>query len=263
VTGNDENKAMDCCIDPELLATLKGAFYAERAEIEKMTSGRGKIPTRSAGAKRAVESFASLPSVPAELRGNAGQGEQSGMVFVNAGAMALHLKQWCYTTRRSHSRHPPTAFDVLLSDGSEWRRVCCRFGPANPKEGRAFEGFEDSQPTGSVCPSACTEQSSNCAVCSSTRVLVNGSSTSLSWGLRSSRAVRSSRIVWETNVAACSLCVSIAAHLPRPSVLRRPRRVACGNGGMAPPDDLPLQPGQRGARQPGQLEFAPILPPFC
>ena len=26
--------------------------------------------------------------------------------------------------------------------------------------------------------------------------------------------------------------------LPWPSVLRRPRRVACGNGGMAPPDEL-------------------------
>jgi hypothetical protein len=50
---------------------------------------------------------------------------------------------------------------------------------------------------------------------------------------------------------------SIVAHLPRPSVLRRPRQVACGNGGMAPPDELPLQRVQRGAQPPGQLEFEP------
>ena len=51
---------------------------------------------------------------------------------------------------------------------------------------------------------------------------------------------------------------SIVSHLPSPRVLRRRRRVLRVNGGMVPPDELPLRPSSKGAQQPGKLPFGPL-----
>jgi hypothetical protein len=57
----------------------------------------------------------------------------------------------------------------------------------------------------------------------------------------------------------CSLG-SIFVHPPWPRALRRRRRVRCVNGGMVPPDGLPLLAASNGAQLPGRLEFGLFSP---